>query len=159
MLSPGCRRGLPAELRRLAMGDLLTRDHKGHPTQHAATINKTPNILSAIVSRAEAAGSLDTVPGLKNPFGKGIKPVADARAEEKRQSDSGTIAEKAALLDLPAVPFRDTQERPEGMGEGRRFAGSGRDDQGGAVSIQVVRIVPSYTDPIDHTVWSDPGPF
>ncbi|OAH30068.1 hypothetical protein AX289_19115 [Methylorubrum populi] len=73
-------------------GDVLKRDQEGHPTQHAATISKTPNILSAIVSRAGAAGSLDTMPGFKNPFGKGIKLVADARAEEKRPPFCPTAA-------------------------------------------------------------------
>ncbi|PZP70153.1 UDP-N-acetylglucosamine 2-epimerase [Methylorubrum populi] len=100
-------------------------------------------------------------------------------------SDSGTIAEEAALLDLPAVTFRDAHERPEGMdagtlivaplgkaslveavravrdgiGEGRRFAGAVPDYQGGAVSTKVVRIVLSYIDQVNHTVWSKPGPF
>lgn len=100
-------------------------------------------------------------------------------------SDSGTIAEEAALLDLPAVTFRDAHERPEGMdagtlivaplgkaslveavravrdgiGEGRRFAGSVPDYEGGTVSTKVVRIVLSYIDQVNHTVWSKPGPF
>ncbi|BAU92835.1 lambda integrase-like/DNA breaking-rejoining enzyme [Methylorubrum populi] len=77
---------LPADLRRLPMRDLLKQELKGYPTQHAAPINKTLNILSAIVSHAEAARSLDTVPAFKNPFGgKGIKLVVDARAADERQ--------------------------------------------------------------------------
>jgi UDP-N-acetylglucosamine 2-epimerase len=31
--------------------------------------------------------------------------------------------------------------------------------QGGAVSTKVVRIVLSYIDQVNHTVWSKPGPF
>lgn len=77
---------LPAELRKLPLRDLLKQDLKGYVTQHAATINKTLTILSAIVSHAEAAGSLDSVPGFKNPFVKGIKHRVDEKAEEKRQA-------------------------------------------------------------------------
>ncbi|ACS41896.1 MULTISPECIES: UDP-N-acetyl glucosamine 2-epimerase [Methylorubrum] len=83
------------------------------------------------------------------------------------------------------MTFRDPHERPEGMdagtlivaplgkvdlveavravrdgyGEGRRFAGAVPDYQGGAVSTKVVRIVLSYIDQVNHTVWSKPGPF
>lgn len=95
-------------------------------------------------------------------------------------SDSGTITEEASLLNLPAVTIRNAHERPEGMDEGtlimcglkaervldavrivttqhvrgeRAFAVVG-DYCGGAVSKKVVRIVHSYTDYINRTVWS-----
>jgi UDP-N-acetylglucosamine 2-epimerase (non-hydrolysing) len=96
-------------------------------------------------------------------------------------SDSGTISEEAALLDLPAVTMRDAIERPEGMDAGtliisslaperlldavrcvrdgwpgRRFAGRVPDYEAGAVSAKVVRIVLSYIDQVDRTVWSKP---
>jgi len=94
-------------------------------------------------------------------------------------SDSGTIAEEASLLNLPAVTLRQAHERPEGMDEGtvimsdiapervihavamalahfdensigiRQVA----DYNGGQVSKKVARIIQSYTDYIYRTVW------
>ena len=95
-------------------------------------------------------------------------------------SDSGTITEEASLLNLPAITIRNAHERPEGMDEGtlimsglkaervvesvkvitsqhereNRIMRVVSDYQGGAVSKQVVRIVLSYTDYINRTVWS-----
>lgn len=95
-------------------------------------------------------------------------------------SDSGTITEEASLLNLPAVTLRNAHERPEGMDEGtlimsglkmesvleavrvvtsqhdrnKRVIPVVKDYQGGPVSKQVVRIVLSYTDYINRTVWS-----
>jgi UDP-N-acetylglucosamine 2-epimerase len=98
-------------------------------------------------------------------------------------SDSGTIAEEAALLDLPAVTLRDAHERPEGMdagtlvmasldpdrmldavscvrdGIGDRRAGRVPDYEAGAVSAKVVRIVLSYVDQVNRVVWSKPPLF
>jgi UDP-N-acetylglucosamine 2-epimerase (non-hydrolysing) len=94
-------------------------------------------------------------------------------------SDSGTITEEASLLNLPAVTLRNAHERPEGMDEGTLImsglkAGAVMDAvrvvtsqhvrgerkvplvpdyQGGPVSLQVVRVVLSYTDYINRTVW------
>ncbi len=94
-------------------------------------------------------------------------------------SDSGTITEEASLLNLPAVTLRNAHERPEGMDEGtlimsglkkdsvlsavrvitsQHQAGSRAiplvpDYEGGPVSLQVVRVVLSYTDYINRTVW------
>lgn len=94
-------------------------------------------------------------------------------------SDSGTITEEASLLNLPAITIRNAHERPEGMDEGTLIMSglkAGRvlesvkivteqhqrdkkvmkvvgDYQGGAVSKQVVRVVLSYTDYINRTVW------
>lgn len=95
-------------------------------------------------------------------------------------SDSGTITEEASLLNLPAITIRNAHERPEGMDEGTlimsglkaervlesvkvitdqhkrstRVMNIVGDYQGGAVSKQVVRVVLSYTDYINRTVWS-----
>lgn len=95
-------------------------------------------------------------------------------------SDSGTITEEASLLNLPAITIRNAHERPEGMDvgtlimsglkaervldsvkvvtsqhdENKRVAEIVKDYQGGQVSKQVVRIVLSYVDYINRTVWS-----
>ncbi|MBC8087944.1 MAG: UDP-N-acetylglucosamine 2-epimerase (non-hydrolyzing) [Phycisphaerae bacterium] len=100
-------------------------------------------------------------------------------------SDSGTITEEAALLNLPAIMIRNAHERPEGMDAGilimsglkrdrvldavrvlvaQRQASGGSmgvaktvaDYRGGAVSTQVLRVVLSYVDYINRTVWSKP---
>jgi UDP-N-acetylglucosamine 2-epimerase (non-hydrolysing) len=94
-------------------------------------------------------------------------------------SDSGTITEEASLLNLPAVTVRNAHERPEGMDVGTLImAGlkkervldgvrvvmaqhdrNGRtmrpveDYEAGPVSKQIVRIVLSYTDYVNRTVW------
>lgn len=94
-------------------------------------------------------------------------------------SDSGTITEEASLLGLPAITLRNAHERPEGMDEGTLIMSGLRapavlaavqvvtgqqadaarrlacvaDYQGGAVSLKVVRVVLSYTDYINRTVW------
>jgi UDP-N-acetylglucosamine 2-epimerase len=93
-------------------------------------------------------------------------------------SDSGTITEEAALLDLPAVTLRDAHERPEGMdagtlimasldpdrvleavliaraGTGSRRAGRVPDYEAEGVADKVVRIVISYIDYVNRVVWS-----
>ena len=95
-------------------------------------------------------------------------------------SDSGTITEEASLLNLPAITLRNAHERPEGMDEGtlimsglkaervldavrvvtsqhergQRIMPVVKDYQAGPVSKQVVRVVLSYTDYINRTVWS-----
>ena len=94
-------------------------------------------------------------------------------------SDSGTITEEASLLNLPAVTLRNAHERPEGMDEGtlimsglkkervleaikvvvsqhdreQRVISIIKDYQAGSVSKQIVRVVLSYIDYINHTVW------
>lgn len=95
-------------------------------------------------------------------------------------SDSGTITEEASLLNLPAVTLRLAHERPEGMDVGTLIMSSLKpssvlaavkvvvsqhdhahrifpivqDYRAGAVSKQVVRVVLSYTDYVNRTVWS-----
>lgn len=95
-------------------------------------------------------------------------------------SDSGTITEEASLLNLPAITIRNAHERPEGMDVGTLImsglkkdrvldavkvtieqhaasAGVRRpvpDYEAEGVSRQVLRVVMSYTDYINRTVWS-----
>jgi UDP-N-acetylglucosamine 2-epimerase len=97
-------------------------------------------------------------------------------------SDSGTITEESNILGFPALNIRDAHERPEGMEEGA-VAMTGlslqRVLQGLAlldarnpdqpisrpvadyaidnVSDKVVRIIHSYTDFINRTVWHKPA--
>ena len=97
-------------------------------------------------------------------------------------SDSGSITEEASLLNLPAIMIRNAHERPEGMDEGtlvmsglkkervldavrmvtthhvrdKRVIPVIQDYQPGPVSKQIVRVVLSYTDYINRTVWSKP---
>jgi UDP-N-acetyl-L-fucosamine synthase len=94
-------------------------------------------------------------------------------------SDSGTITEEAALLNLPAITIRNAHERPEGMDAGtlimsgltservldavrvivgqhdplRRPTQPVLDYEGGAVSKKVLRTVLSYTSYVNRTVW------
>lgn len=94
-------------------------------------------------------------------------------------SDSGTITEEASLLNLPAVTIRNCHERPEGMDVGTLVM-SGlhkervldavkmittqsnsttppvKDYQVNSVSKQIVRIVLSCVDYVNHTVWRKP---
>jgi UDP-N-acetylglucosamine 2-epimerase (non-hydrolysing) len=93
-------------------------------------------------------------------------------------SDSGTITEEASILGFPAITIRQAHERPEGMDvgtlimpgldatrvleaievirrhhdEGRRFRPA-PDYEANDVSAKVVRIVLSYTDYVNRTVW------
>ncbi len=98
-------------------------------------------------------------------------------------SDSGTITEEASLLDLPAITIRNAHERPEGMDVGtlimsglkkarvldavrvivsqhdksKRVMQSVQDYEAGPVSKQVLRVVLSYVDYVNRTVWSKPA--
>ena len=94
-------------------------------------------------------------------------------------SDSGTSTEEASLLNLPAITIRNAHERPEGMDVGtlimsglqpeqvldavkvvlaqhERGLPSKRpvaDYEALNVSQQVLRVVMSYTDYVNRTVW------
>jgi UDP-N-acetylglucosamine 2-epimerase len=97
-------------------------------------------------------------------------------------SDSGTITEEASMLNLPAITIRNAHERPEGMDVGtlimsglkkervldaiqvtinhhdvnQRTVHSVRDYENEFVSTQVLKVVLSYVDYINRTVWSKP---
>jgi UDP-N-acetylglucosamine 2-epimerase (non-hydrolysing) len=93
-------------------------------------------------------------------------------------SDSGSITEEASILNLRAITIRHAHERPEGMDEGtlimsgldknriiesievvtKQFKKNNsikrvKDYDVDNVSIKVVRIILSYTDYINRTVW------
>ncbi|MES9905818.1 MAG: UDP-N-acetylglucosamine 2-epimerase (non-hydrolyzing) [Sedimenticola sp.] len=94
-------------------------------------------------------------------------------------SDSGTIAEEASIMNLPAVTIRQAHERPEGMDEGTLImSGLNKDLVIQAIDVvtkqhnyrdrkmrmvsdydvdnvskKVIRIILSYTDYINRTVW------
>jgi UDP-N-acetylglucosamine 2-epimerase (non-hydrolysing) len=94
-------------------------------------------------------------------------------------SDSGTITEESSILNFPAIMIRQAHERPEGMDEGTlimsglteervmqsieivtsQFTKNQRnfrlvqDYDTNNVSKKVVRIIMSYVDYINRTVW------
>lgn len=93
-------------------------------------------------------------------------------------SDSGTITEESSILGFPAITIRQAHERPEGMDEGilimsglvpenvieaieivtkqsqfENPCNSIKDYESNNVSIKVVRIIMSYTDYINRTIW------
>ena len=98
-------------------------------------------------------------------------------------SDSGTITEESSILNLPSVTIRQAHERPEGMDEGTlimcglkaervleavdvvvsqhskdsrqfRFVNDYDTDN---VSKKVLRIIVSYVDYVNRTVWRTPA--
>ena len=98
-------------------------------------------------------------------------------------SDSGTTTEESSILGFPAITIRQAHERPEGMDEGtlvmsglkrkdvldavrvvmRQRSDSARvfrpvpDYEADNVSKKVVRLIFSYTDYVNRTVWRKPG--
>ena len=94
-------------------------------------------------------------------------------------SDSGTISEESSILNFPAITIRQVHERPEGMDEGTLIMSGLKSDRiiqsidivvsqhskdhrvtkivhdydVDNFSIKIVRIVISYIDYINRTVW------
>ena len=94
-------------------------------------------------------------------------------------SDSGTIAEESSILNLPAVTIRQAHERPEGMDEAtvimsglnksrvldsveiatshqavsKRAIKPVKDYEADNVSKKILRIIVSYIDYVNRTVW------
>ena len=123
-------------------------------------------------------GKLDPLVQFLKPFGfcDYIKLQMEALCVV---SDSGTISEEGSLLNLPAIMIRNAHERPEGMDVGtvimsglkkdrvldavkvivaqhdktKRVMHAVADYEGGPVSKQILRIVLSYIDYVNRTVW------
>lgn len=97
-------------------------------------------------------------------------------------SDSGTLSEESAILDFPAVLIRTSTERPEVLDGGSIVIGGittqsveqavelavamhenheqsvpARDYEDLNVSAKVVKIIQSYTDIVNRTVWRKEG--
>jgi len=95
-------------------------------------------------------------------------------------SDSGTISEESSILNFPAITIRQAHERPEGMDEGtlimsglkkerilqsleiivsqysktKRVTKIVHDYDVDNFSLKVVRVIISYIDFVNRTVWS-----
>ena len=118
-----------------------------------------------------------------NPLVKFLKPIGFFDYIKLQQnafcvvSDSGTITEESSILSFPAIMIRKAHERPEGMDEGALIM-SGlkskriiecievvtkqhkimppqiiKDYDVENVSIKVTRIILSYIDYINRTIW------
>tara|TARA_B100001057_G_scaffold176206_1_gene176891 strand:+ start:4176 stop:5324 length:1149 start_codon:yes stop_codon:yes gene_type:complete len=118
-----------------------------------------------------------------NPLVKFLKPIGFFDYIKLQQnafcvvSDSGTITEESSILSFPAIMIRKAHERPEGMDEGTLIM-SGlkskriiecievvtkqhkiippqiiKDYDVENVSIKVTRIILSYIDYINRTIW------
>jgi UDP-N-acetylglucosamine 2-epimerase (non-hydrolysing) len=163
---------VPENLRDLLQTLNALAENYGFPVL-VSTHPRTRNRLDAL-----DAGPVNPLVQFAKPFGffDYIKLQMDAACVV---SDSGTITEEASLLNLPAVTIRNAHERPEGMDVGTLImsglkservldairiviAQHGRDArtmrpvedyETGPVSKQVLRIVLSYTDYVNRTVW------
>ena len=110
-----------------------------------------------------------------------MKPLGFADYNKLQQnafcviSDSGTITEESSILGFPAITVRQAHERPEGMDEGTLIMSGLKSDDimtaievvisqkerrhivddydADYVSAKVVKIILSYTDYINRTVW------
>lgn len=102
---------LPKPMRDLPIKTLLAKDLSSYPARDAATVNKLLAMLGGIVSRAEAEGQLDGVPGFTNPFDKTIRYKKDSRA-----GDSRVAFDAADLKALFASPVFARGLRPAGGG-------------------------------------------
>ena len=94
-------------------------------------------------------------------------------------SDSGTISEESSIMNFPAITIRQAHERPEGMDEGvlimsglkrerilqsidivttqssykKRLTKIVADYDVDNFSVKVVRVIISYIDFVNRTVW------
>ena len=143
-----------------------------------AEVYKMPIVFSA---HPRTRKKIETMGFKFNDLVKYMKPLGFNDYNKLQQnafcviSDSGTITEESSLLGFPAITIRQAHERPEGMDEGTLIM-SGVEEQGilDAIKVvtgqnvkmnpvadyqvphlasKVVRIILSYTDYINRTVW------
>lgn len=143
-----------------------------------AEVYKMPIVFSA---HPRTRKKIETMNFKFNDLVKYMKPLGFNDYNKLQQnafcviSDSGTITEESSLLGFPAITIRQAHERPEGMDEGTLIM-SGVEEQGilDAIKVvtdqnvkmnpvadyqaphlasKVVRIILSYTDYINRTVW------
>lgn len=146
-------------------------------------VSTHPRTRKRLEARTAASGR-DVDPRVRflKPFGF-FEYVRLQQAARCVVSDSGSVTEEASLLGFPAVTVRDAHERPEGMDRGvlvmvgldvervleavevtmAQFGEGGfrplaPPDYGPLdVSQKVLRIVLSYIDYVDRTVWHKAG--
>jgi UDP-N-acetylglucosamine 2-epimerase len=136
-----------------------------HPRTRKRLETLNINNLDALIRFMKPLGFLDYVKLQKNAFCV--------------VSDSGTITEESSILGFPAITIRQAHERPEGMDEttlimsglksdsvlkaieitAAHYASGSRpfrllpDYDTENVSLKVLRIIMSYTEYINRTVW------
>jgi len=165
----------PSRLGELLLTLNLLAEKYSHPiifSAHPRTRKRLEELQNANATR------LNPLIRTEKPFGffDYIKLQSEAKCV---LSDSGTLSEESSLLDFPAVMLRDTHERPEGMDEatlimcglrharvlqavetvvshsdsGQRVFRAVQDYEAPVVSKKVVRIILSYVDFVNRTVW------
>jgi UDP-N-acetylglucosamine 2-epimerase len=136
-----------------------------HPRTRKRLETLNINNLDALIRFMKPLGFLDYIKLQKNAFCV--------------VSDSGTITEESSIVGFPAITIRQAHERPEGMDETTlimsglkpdhvlksmeiavaHYASGGRpfrllpDYDTENVSLKVLRIIMSYTEYINRTVW------
>lgn len=131
-------------------------------------------------NRLESSGNIPLAPSIRFIKPLGFLDYVKLQKEAFCViSDSGTITEESSILDFPAVTIRQAHERPEGMDEGtlimcglkaervlesitvvnrhhhekKRPFRMVPDYESNNVSKKVLRIILSYTDYVNRTVW------
>lgn len=172
----------PDNLRRLIDTWQALETTYGFPiivSTHPRTRKRLEALGASLKENSLGAASLPKMVRLMKPFGL-LDYLKLQMSAFCVLSDSGTLTEEASLLNLPAVTIRNTHERPEGMDVGtlvmsgltservleavgvvtrqhdrtKRVFPLVPDYDTGPVSKQVVRIVLSYIDYVNRTVWS-----
>ena len=166
-----------------SLGELLATLNKLAETyQWPVVVSVHPRTRNRLENLAAEAKRLNPLVRMLKPFGF-FDYIALQRSAACVLSDSGTITEESSLLGFPAVTIRQAHERPEGMDVGTlimcglhqervlqsvavvmaQHAGGGMpiypvaDYDGGPVSKKIVRIILSYVDYVNRTVWSKHG--
>ena len=166
-----------------SLGELLATLNKLAETyQWPVVVSVHPRTRNRLENLAAEAKRLNPLVRMLKPFGF-LDYIALQRSAACVLSDSGTITEESSLLGIPAVTIRQAHERPEGMDVGTlimcglhqervlqsvavvmaQHAGGGMpiypvaDYDGGPVSKKIVRIILSYVDYVNRTVWSKHG--